>query len=210
MLVARTAAAMAILVVLGAGCGEGHACSNFETANQFAEFRLSCAPTDLTSMSVSGPCAGADASISDPTASASLAISSPSPGVCRVTLTFATGFTYATDVTFVLQSDDDTCPVWHYTAPTQRTFTVNNPSTTCVDAGLDGGGDAATEAASLPVCPGGASESVNCTSPGSCIGCRSNAGFECTCSDAGDSGSEGGGLEWQCIETGVPCAGEGS
>jgi hypothetical protein len=58
------------------------------------------------------------------------------------------GITYATDVTFVLQSDDDTCPVWHYTAPTQRTFTVNNPSTTCVDAGLDAGAEGGLDAGS--------------------------------------------------------------
>jgi hypothetical protein len=146
MFVARGAVYLGLLVVLGSGCSQGHACSNFETANQFAEFRLSCAPTDLTSMSVSGPCSGGDASVSDPPASTSLAISSPSPGVCHVTLTFATGFTYATDVTFVLQSDDDTCPVWHYTAPTQRTFTVNNPGATCVDAGLDAGAEGVRDA----------------------------------------------------------------
>ena len=140
MLVARCAAALGLLVVLS-GCGQGHACSNFETANQSAVFDLSCGPTDLTSMAVSGPCSGGDASVSDLASSASLAISSPSPGVCHVTMTFATGFTYSTDVTFVLQSDDDTCPVWHYTAPTQRAFTVSNPNTTCVGAGLDAGGD---------------------------------------------------------------------
>jgi hypothetical protein len=32
----------------------------------------------------------------------------------------------------------------YYVAPTQVTFTVSNPSTTCVDAGADAGRDGAT------------------------------------------------------------------
>jgi len=61
---------------------------------------LTCGPTDLTSVSVSGPCAVADSSVStflpNP-ASTSLQIGSPTAGVCHVSLTFATGFTYSAD-----------------------------------------------------------------------------------------------------------------
>jgi hypothetical protein len=167
----------------------------------------SCGPTDLASVVVSGPCSIGDASISNLAASPSLAISSPTPGVCHVTLTFATGFTYSADVTFIAQNDGDTpgCPVWQYTAPTQRAFTVNNPSTTCVDAGIDGGGDGSTEDAGPPVCPSGASQSVPCALPGTCTGCRDNVAFDCTCLNASDSGADVGGLQWQCIDTGFPC-----
>jgi hypothetical protein len=208
MLVARCAAALALLVVVVGGCSQGHACPGFETANQSAIFQLSCRPTDLVSAALSGPCSIGDASISNLAASPSLAISSPSPGVCHVTLTFATGFTYSADVTFIAQNDGDTpgCPVWRYTAPTQRAFTVNNPSTTCVDGGIDGGGDGSADGANQVVCPSEASQSVPCALPESCMGCRDNVAFDCTCVDADDSGADGGGLQWQCIDTGFPCA----
>jgi hypothetical protein len=206
MLAARCAAALGLLVVMGGGCAH-YACPGFETANQSATFQLSCGPTDLVSVALSGPCSDGDASISDLAASASFGISSPSPGVCHVTLTFATGFTYSADVTFILQNDGDTpgCPVWHYTAPTQRAFTVNNPSTTCVGTGLDAGSDGRTDAASQVVCPSEASQSVPCALPGSCTGCRDKVAFDCTCVDADDSSADGGGLQWQCIDTGFPC-----
>ena len=56
-------------------------------------------------------------------------------------LTFATGFTYSTDVTFALQPDPGppgcpSCPP--YLGPTPSTFTVDNPAATCTDAGVDG------------------------------------------------------------------------
>src|ERR1039458_9169949 len=106
MLVARCVAAVALLVVLGGGCAH-YACPGFETANQPAIFQMSCGPTDLANVVVSGPCSIGDASISNLAASPWLAISSPSPGVCHVTLTFATGFTYSADVTFIAQNDGD-------------------------------------------------------------------------------------------------------
>src|SRR5579863_76111 len=145
MLVARCAAALGLLVVvLGGGCSVQYACPGLETENQPAIFQLSCGPTDLTSVALTGPCSADDGGTSSHVfgaKSSSLAIASPSPGTCRVTLTFATGFAYSADVTFVEQSDNSPpgCAVWHYTAPTQQAFTVDNPSTTCVDAGLDAG-----------------------------------------------------------------------
>jgi hypothetical protein len=68
-----------------------------------------------------------------------------SPGVCHVQLTFATGFTYSTDVTFATQSGGvcggPQCKCGDYLAPTSGPFTVHNPSDTCVaapDAGAEG------------------------------------------------------------------------
>jgi hypothetical protein len=101
----------------------------------FATFNLSCSATDLTNVAVSGPCTAVADTPSNLVFEQSIPIYSPSPGVCHVELTFATGFTYSTDVTFTSQSANPSacCPL--LTAPTQTSFTVNNPSTTCVDAG---------------------------------------------------------------------------
>jgi hypothetical protein len=122
-------------------------------------------------------------------------------------MTFATGFTYSADVTFTLQSQNDPpgCPVWHYTAPTQRTFIVNNPGSTCVDAGLDARGDGPVDATSDVACPSEASQSVACAASESCTGCRYNVAFACTCADAVDSGADGSSLQWQCVDMGFPC-----
>jgi len=168
MLVARWAAAFALLVVLG-GCSEtkggstfvggdgsnggddnagtgcvlqGIACSGVTDAT----FNLSCDPTDLTSVVLSGPCATGEAGLSTYVVAGEpyVHIGSLGPGVCHVQLAFSNGFTYSAEVTFVSQTDDSgpgcpPCP--SYIAPTQSTFMVNNPSTTCQDAGPDAGGD---------------------------------------------------------------------
>jgi hypothetical protein len=170
MLVARPAAALGLLIVLG-GCSETKGGSVFsgdglpdDSGNEVGQagddsegcalglfcnddgtdaiFDLSCGATDLTSVVLSGPCATGDASPSNYLdGGSSVIISSPSPGVCHVELTFATGFTYSADVTFVSEGAGGQCVCPRNTAPTQTTFTVNNPSTTCLDAGLDTGGD---------------------------------------------------------------------
>jgi hypothetical protein len=138
----RSPAAL-LLLVLGIGCQGHSACTNFCFENRPAMFVLSCSPTDLTDVTASGPCSFSDAS--GPTvAGTSLQIGSPTPGICHVTLTFATGFTYSTDVTFVSQTTPAPpgcggCSP--YIAPTQREFAVDNPSTTYVDAGADAGVD---------------------------------------------------------------------
>ena len=170
VLVARPVAALSLLVVLGGcsatkggsvfsadgvpddsgnedgqagdqgdGCAVGLFCSG---GGMVAIFELSCGATDLTSVVLSGPCATGDASPSHYLdGGTSVIISSPSPGVCHVELTFATGFTYSADVTFVSESAGGACVCPPNTAPTQTTFVVNNPSTTCLDGGLDAGGD---------------------------------------------------------------------
>lgn len=207
MLVVREAAPLLLLVSLSGGCSSSYACSGLETGDQPAIFHLSCGPTDLASVVLSGPCSTGDAGIATLSGGASLGVFSSGAGVCHVTLKFATGFTYSADVTFVQQTQNDPpgCPVWHYLAPTQRDFTVDNPGTTCVDAGLDAGADGPAEA-SQEICPADAGQSVSCGSPATCTGCRYNVRYECTCADAADASAEASGLQWQCIDTGMPCS----
>jgi hypothetical protein len=95
-------------------------------------------------VALSGSCSNGDSSPSGylfGSEGASLAITSSAPGDCHVALTFATGFTYSTDITFVSQTELQTsgCPACpSYTAPTQAKFSVANPSATCAgDASPD-------------------------------------------------------------------------
>jgi hypothetical protein len=203
MLVARCGAALGLLVVLGGGgCNSTKICCGLCPSPEPAVFQLACSANDLVSVVATGPCATPDASLSSYTGNGRVFVDSQSPGVCHVELTFATGFTYSADVTFASQPGGvcggPQCKCADYLTPTSGPFTVNNPSTTCVDAGSD----APTE---IATCPSNASESAPCDQSGSCKGCRENAGFQCTCSDARVPGTDGGGPAWQCIDTGYAC-----
>jgi hypothetical protein len=91
-------------------------------------------------------------------------VASTGPGTCHVQLTFATGFTYSTDVTFALQPDlgplgCPSCPP--YLGPIPSTFIVDNPAATCTDASVDGpappdadvfDGDAGPRCGDQPAC----------------------------------------------------------
>ena len=130
-------------VVLLCGCSSSHFCGYTCVGDQRAIFHLSCGPSDLVSVGLTGACATDDASPSDyvfgPT-SGSLAIGSSLPGTCHVVLTFANGYVYAQDVTFAAQKGlGGCCP--DFIAPTQQDFTVSNPPETCTDAGVDAGED---------------------------------------------------------------------
>jgi hypothetical protein len=144
-------AALALLVIIGSGgcVTTTNACPVTCPASSQSPvgFDLSCGPTDLTSVILSGPCATGDTNPSDYlwNHGAGVSFTSPSPGVCHVTLTFGTGFTYSTDVTFAQFNVPTTpgcppCPITKIIAPTQGFFTVSNPNDTCVDAGPDGEG----------------------------------------------------------------------
>jgi hypothetical protein len=151
--VASRAAPFGFLVALAAGCAATYSCPDNCPDNQPAIFDLSCGPANLARVDLSGACGVADAGPSSylvgPTSS-SLAVRSPGPGNCKVTLTFATGFTYSADVTFVSQTETEP-PGCHgcspYTAPAKATYVVDVPSTSCVDAGLDAASDAPSDAA---------------------------------------------------------------
>jgi hypothetical protein len=133
------------LIVMAGGCDSSLDCPPIPCdpkATTDAVFSLSCHPTDLTSVAVSGPCAMNDASLANYVFGPYIDVSSPSPGMCHVELRFASGFTYSADVSFGLQMDSSPpgcgqCPP--HIGPIHGTFTVNNPSTTCVDAGIDAG-----------------------------------------------------------------------
>jgi hypothetical protein len=200
LLVARSAAALGFLVVLGSGgCDSTEDCCGSCQEGNAAAFQLSCSSYDLKSVVATGPCAMPDASVSSYMGNGTVLVQSDGPGACHVELTFATGFTYSADVTFASHSGGvcggPQCACPDYVTPTSGPFMVNNPSSTCVDASVDAPSEAAP-------CPSGASQSVPCDYSGSCMGCRENAGFECACSDA-----DGSGPVWQCIDTGYSCAG---
>jgi hypothetical protein len=153
MLAAKTCAAIVVVAALVAGCSSGDSCGG-EAVPPSATFELSCDSTDLTSVTVSGPCE-TDAGTSFYRWEGDVIIDGPpTAGVCHVELTFATGFTYVTDVNYTVQPvlDCNGHTTDDYLAPTQVTFAVNNPSATCVDAGSDAGRAGATglDAASGP------------------------------------------------------------
>jgi hypothetical protein len=95
---------------------------------------LSCSPPDLTSVAISGPCAAADASTapSDYVRGNQITLFSGDGVECHVTLTFADGFVYSADVKFT--STTDSCGT-ETIKPTQSTFKVKAPGSTCADAG---------------------------------------------------------------------------
>jgi hypothetical protein len=206
----RSALALALLAALLAvvdACNTTQVCCGECPASRSAEFTLTCSSTDLQSVVATGPCAVPDASLASYVGSDTLLVPSQGPGDCHVELTFATGFTYSADVTFVSKPGGvcggPQCKCGDYIVPTSGPFTVNNPSTTCVDAAASDG------AADASACPADAGQSVPCAQPGTCAGCRLNVAFECTCSaptpDAAGPDAEAGGLQWQCIDTGFPC-----
>jgi hypothetical protein len=149
---------VSLLAVLDGGCDAGGhvgaACVSECSDIRFAEVYLSCPTTTLTSVRLSGPCAnGGDGSINP----ANFAygngggIGSPIPGVCRVEFTFATGFTYSTDVEFTSMptSQPASCPPCPpFVGPTKGAIFVDIPSDTCLaaDAGADVGASDAADA----------------------------------------------------------------
>jgi hypothetical protein len=104
-----------------------------------ASLELACGPSDLASVTLSGSCAEGDSSQGSYATSGDdvwIGNADETPGVCHVELTFATGFTYSTDITFATMPDTQPpgcspCP--DYVGPTQSSFMVDNP---CADAGV--------------------------------------------------------------------------
>jgi hypothetical protein len=108
-----------------------------------ATFLLSCNPNDLVAVTATGPCTHPDAGLSWFTGAETkwaVSVFAESPGACHVVLTFATGFTFAADVTFAEQSQACGCP--SYIGPSEPSGgQVNNPPDTCVAiADAAGGG----------------------------------------------------------------------
>ena len=133
-------------------CGSNGACCGLCPDSVPADFNLTCESTNLESVVATGPCAGPpDASVTGYTntwmGSEHVYVSSDAPGTCHVELTFATGYTYSTDVTFATQSGGvcggPQCTCGDYLAA--GSFAVNNPPDTCIDAGVDSGGGSRRE-----------------------------------------------------------------
>ena len=255
-LVARCWATLGVLIVLSVGCGEAKsraldggeeagACPNFNGCaayeTPYATFNLSCnTRSELLAVSLDGPC-----NVDKETYAVQYAVGSPSPGVCQFGLIFANGFTYGKELTFASQTPavPPGCPACPpFIGPTglsSNPIAVENPDTTCWEAGADAPRDAAPADAisdarrdaavdggctcpagdagglcvcksfSLPLCPPSAATSASCNYSGTCMGCSEGAGFTCACSDAGAPVPDGGGPQWICIGTGEACTGGG-
>ncbi len=143
-----------LFVVLAGGCSVSHPCPNTFIDDVPVTLNLSTCAANITNLTLSGACSSADASpsqaVGDPFApnwvqitGTSVKIVSPSPGNCHITLTFASGSTYSTDVTFNSEMTPASpgCQSSPYTVPTQSTVLVDTPCTTYFDAGSDAGGD---------------------------------------------------------------------
>jgi len=87
MMTTGGALAASVLALLGVGCQSGTACSTTCSAGFAAAFDLSCGPSDLTMVTLSGPCsvdqdaANSSGYLRSPR---SLQFESPSPGECQV------------------------------------------------------------------------------------------------------------------------------
>jgi hypothetical protein len=100
-----------------------------------ALFNLSCAPTNLADVMVTGVCANHDAGSSYSVQDSGVWINSLTPGVCHLVLRFSSGFTYSADLTFTSSTQTGGCCPGTSVFPTKDTYVVDNPSSTCVDAG---------------------------------------------------------------------------
>jgi hypothetical protein len=110
-----------------------------------ATLNLSCASVVTSVRSTGGclvyQCLTKDAS---PCAQSQLFIEPAQTGVCHVDLTLEDGFQYSVDVTFVQATPESSCCT--SIVPTQATFAVDNPNSTCADAGAAIEGDAGADA----------------------------------------------------------------
>ncbi|HEX8795612.1 MAG TPA: hypothetical protein VF765_31900 [Polyangiaceae bacterium] len=126
------------LIPIGCRVGNSSDCGGGCTTSAAATFHLACFPNDITSAAASSPCTVSDLTFA--TRAGMVDVLRPSPGTCHVVLTFATGFTYATDVTFASLNEGCGCP--NYIGPAMGgPFTVNNPPDTCVALPDAGGRD---------------------------------------------------------------------
>jgi hypothetical protein len=145
---------VAVLCVLAAGiCPLALGCSTGGgpcLENSSAALLLSCGPSDLTAVKLSGPCPplgdGGVGEYVSGTTGRLVSFGATNAGTCHVTLVFATGYTFAADVTFLYASGG--CPgCAQVLMPTTGSIMVNNPNDTCLlpdsgvssDAGADSG-----------------------------------------------------------------------
>jgi hypothetical protein len=208
-LVAAASVVALVPLVLTGACSVEQECCGGCPEGRPASFELTCATTDLESVKVTGPCTGGGAG--DYTiGNGEVFVWGYAGGACHVDLVFGSGFTYTADISFDTQPGGvcggPQCACPDYGTTDAGPLAVHNPSTTCVEAGVD---------AALPACPTDASDGVSCAAASTCTGCREGAQFTCTCASVeegtGDAGTDAGGAGavWQCAETGLPCGRSG-
>ena len=122
-----------VCVSLGA-CGSSSSCCGSCDASEPAAIDLSCAPSDLARVTISGPCNSTfDADGAGAFTEKTLFVYGEKEGSCHVTLTFASGFVHAVDVSFTARTSyvcgSPACgSCGQITTPGSGPFTVNNPS----------------------------------------------------------------------------------
>lgn len=131
---------------LGCNSGSGGGCPGGCSGPAIVEFLLACSPSDLAAVNVTGPCITGDAgpaSYFTGDERSVLYVSSAQAGTCKVQLVFASGYTYSADVQFTQESNNVPagCACATSVVPTQQTFHVTNPASTCQDAGSDASRD---------------------------------------------------------------------
>jgi hypothetical protein len=143
-----------ILAVVGGGCGSTEDCCGGCPESEPAVLLTGCSDTDgLANVVVTGPCALTDVSgfQHGSTVPGEIFFQGQSPGVCRIEITFVSGFTSSTDVTFTSQSGGvcggPQCRCGDYLAPDSTLYNVNHPSDACgaADAGAIDGADGSDE-----------------------------------------------------------------
>ncbi|MGH7438676.1 MAG: hypothetical protein ACRENE_23560, partial [Polyangiaceae bacterium] len=130
--------------------GGAEACARSSCPSLYGQaiFEMSCARTDLVEVTVGGVCAPDAGSYYD-VGNQDVSINAFQAGVCPVSLRFASGFTYSTEVAFTASAQVPDCCRGPSIAPAQVRLMVPNPSSTCIDGGID---DAGGDAVSPPLC----------------------------------------------------------
>ena len=137
-------------------------CPGSCTETRTVQVSLACATATVTNVQLTGPCApesdaslykgfAPDASVRGQTLGLSCAsvdrvpfsecqdvfFTTAGPGECHLALTFANGFTFASDVTWESEVQNCGCPA--LLVPSQPVVHVDNPESTCSSA--DAGGE---------------------------------------------------------------------
>jgi hypothetical protein len=131
---------LAIVSLTTAESGCGSDCGGGCTVSSNASFAVSCFPSDLQSVTVTGPCArtlpGAPLN-----GGPYINVPCAAEGTSHFVLQFASGFTFERDVTFTKESQG-CAGCAPYFVPSELPIIVNNPrASTCTspDAGNDSG-----------------------------------------------------------------------
>jgi hypothetical protein len=117
---------------IGACAGRTPQC-NFILEDQPVTLKLSCVPASAPTVELSGACAATSGgTVREDPGGPSIWVTSAA-GTCHIALTFSTGYTSATDMSFDVKPQP--CGGGNYTVPRQQQLNVANAPDTCADAG---------------------------------------------------------------------------